>query len=422
MFFSVKAMSQILDDFSDGNFTSNPTWAGTTTKWTISANSTVSIGATGSNTLRLNADSETLDYLSVQNTFLWGSQQTWAFWLGRRAQAATSTNRTFVWLYSSESDVTSATMDGYRISFGDNSGADEIVLERVDNGTATVILTSTGGTTNGITDFGFQVRVTRSISGVWNVYTSTLPTINGSGATASDPLTTITTNIFQGSTNDNTYSSFNGGYIVLAAQHTSGVDAITGYEFDNLKFESNENSTLPIQLSSFTAQAIDKTILLNWETLSETNNSGFEIERSIDGKSFIKIGSKEGSGTTTTLTKYRFVDENPLPGTNYYRLKQIDFDGKSEISAIKSAISNIPFATLSVLQSASAVTAQVISPVKEKAKLSLFDISGKVLAQQDVFLERGLNQFDFSQNLVSGIYFFKLTSASNQVNTKFVKP
>ncbi|WP_304068220.1 T9SS type A sorting domain-containing protein [Pedobacter glucosidilyticus] len=180
-------------------------------------------------------------------------------------------------------------------------------------------------------------------------------------------------------------------------------------------------STLPIQLSSFNAQAIDKTILLNWETLSETENASFEIERSVDGISFTKIGSKEGSGTTTALTKYRFVDENPLPGTNYYRLKQIDIDGKSEILAVKSAISNISFATLSVLQNSNTVTAQILSPVKEKAKLSLFDIGGKVLAQQDILLENGLNRFDFSQNLVSGVYFFKLTSASNQINTKFIK-
>ncbi len=192
-------------------------------------------------------------------------------------------------------------------------------------------------------------------------------------------------------------------------------------DFDNFVIK-NLLGVLPIQLSSFNTQAIDKTILLNWETLSETNNAFFEIERSIDGKTFTKIGSKDGSGTTTALTKYRFVDESPVPGTNYYRLKQIDFDGKSETSAIKSAISNIPFATLSILQGANSVTAQVLSPVKEKAKLSLFDISGKVLAQQEILIEKGLNQFDFNQNLVSGVYLFKLTSASSQINTKFVKP
>ncbi|WP_026904263.1 T9SS type A sorting domain-containing protein [Pedobacter glucosidilyticus] len=191
-------------------------------------------------------------------------------------------------------------------------------------------------------------------------------------------------------------------------------------DFDNFVIK-NLLGVLPIQLSSFAAQAIDKTILLNWETLSETENASFEIERSVDGISFTKIGSKEGSGTTIALTKYRFVDENPLPGTNYYRLKQLDIDGKSEILAVRSAISNISFATLSVLQNSNTVTAQILSPVKEKAKLSLFDIGGKVLAQQDILLENGLNRFDFSQNLVSGVYFFKLTSASNQINTKFIK-
>ncbi|QEK50246.1 T9SS type A sorting domain-containing protein [Pedobacter aquae] len=207
---------------------------------------------------------------------------------------------------------------------------------------------------------------------------------------------------------------------VLSDLKFSFVDGLATISLDNISIESV--TPLPIQLSSFTAQAIDKTILLNWETLSETNNAFFEIERSIDGKTFTKIGSKDGSGTTTALTKYRFVDENPVPGTNYYRLKQIDFDGKSETSAVKSAISNIPFATLSILQGSNLVTAQVLSPVKEKAKLSLFDVGGKVLAQQEILIEKGLNQFEFNQNLVSGVYFFKLTSASSHINTKFVKP
>lgn len=272
---------------------------------------------------------------------------------------------------------------------------------------------------------GFTIQLYYSADGVnWislgdNFKTSFTADASNSGFVSAPGVTIPVTNNFNlpnsRPTNANFYLAWN--YSVTSGSTSTNAQALS---IDDVSVTAN--NTLPIQLSSFTAQAIDKTILLNWETLSETNNSSFEIERSIDGKSFTKIGSKEGSGTTTALTKYRFVDENPLPGTNYYRLKQIDFDGKSEISAVRSATSNIPFATLSVLQSASAVTAQVISPVKEKAKLSLFDISGKVLAQQDVFLERGLNQFDFSQNLVSGIYFFKLTSASNQVNTKFVKP
>jgi hypothetical protein len=277
---------------------------------------------------------------------------------------------------------------------------------------------------DGENPIGFTIQLYYSADGVnWislgdNFKTSFVADASNAGFASAPGVTIPVTNNFNlpnsRTTNDNFYLAWN--YSVTSGSTSTNAQALS---IDDVSVTAN--NTLPIQLSSFTAQAIDKTILLNWETLSETNNASFDIERSTDGKNFTKIGSKEGSGTTTALTKYRFVDENPLPGTNYYRLKQIDFDGKSEISAVKSAFSNIPFATLSVVQSANTVTAQIISPEKEKAKLSLFDIGGRILAQQDITLEKGLNRFDFSLNLNSGVYFFKLTSVSSQVNTKFVK-
>ena len=87
--------------------------------------------------------------------------------------------------------------------------------------------------------------------------------------------------------------------------------------------------TLPIKITSFTAQSQKQTIMLAWSTASEQNNDRFQILRSADGKTDWKaIGMIKGSGTTIQQSSYHFTDANPLKGNNFYRLKQFDIDGK----------------------------------------------------------------------------------------------
>jgi hypothetical protein len=75
-------------------------------------------------------------------------------------------------------------------------------------------------------------------------------------------------------------------------------------------------------------------VFLEWVTKSERNNDYFSIERSEDGKIFETIKQINGAGNSTKKLHYDFTDYSPLRGTNYYRLKQTDYDGKSEYSKI----------------------------------------------------------------------------------------
>jgi hypothetical protein len=91
-------------------------------------------------------------------------------------------------------------------------------------------------------------------------------------------------------------------------------------------------SIVPVELSSFTAENVEGEVVLKWQTATETNNQGFEVERSQMSKvksqmDWSKISFVEGRGTTTELTEYSYKDKIPTPGTYVYRLKQIDFDG-----------------------------------------------------------------------------------------------
>jgi len=96
----------------------------------------------------------------------------------------------------------------------------------------------------------------------------------------------------------------------------------------------NLDITIPVELVSFTAEVIENVVKLFWLTASETNNFGFEIERSFDGEVFSEIGFVAGNGTTTTPQHYTFDDDKLKHGKLYYRLKQIDTDGSFDYSDV----------------------------------------------------------------------------------------
>ncbi|NUO02116.1 MAG: hypothetical protein HUU01_16040, partial [Saprospiraceae bacterium] len=96
---------------------------------------------------------------------------------------------------------------------------------------------------------------------------------------------------------------------------------------------------LPIELTRFSATPGRDNILLTWETATELNNAGFEIQRSSnDGRDFAAIGWVTGAGTSQTAKTYSFMDRDVKPGINYaYRLMQLDFDGASSVSPVVTA-------------------------------------------------------------------------------------
>jgi hypothetical protein len=90
-------------------------------------------------------------------------------------------------------------------------------------------------------------------------------------------------------------------------------------------------NALPIELIAFDAKVEEKNVRLRWSTATEINNDYFTLERSADGRNFEKIGIVRGSGNTTTRRDYDFLDESPLDGESYYRMRQTDYDGKFEV-------------------------------------------------------------------------------------------
>lgn len=98
---------------------------------------------------------------------------------------------------------------------------------------------------------------------------------------------------------------------------------------------STNNIILPVTFSAFTVKAEGCKALLEWQTGMEQNNSHFVVERSSNGNEFTAIGRVGAVGNSNSLNTYRFTDEAPVSGINYYRITQVDFDGKHSSTDIK---------------------------------------------------------------------------------------
>lgn len=91
---------------------------------------------------------------------------------------------------------------------------------------------------------------------------------------------------------------------------------------------------LPVELTSFSGQAVREGVELEWRTASETNNDYFTVFRSIDTENWNKVDTVNGAGNSQTEIRYGLLDEDPANGVNYYRLHQTDFNGDSTVSNV----------------------------------------------------------------------------------------
>ena len=175
--------------------------------------------------------------------------------------------------------------------------------------------------------------------------------------------------------------------------------------------------------SSFKGRYIDKSVLLNWSTSSEQNNAYFEVQRSSDARTFASIGKVAGHLTTTLQQNYSFIDNNPFLGVNYYKLKQVDMDGKiafnSDIVLVNTPQQQNAF---NVYVSGSQLRASAFSTTVSNAELKVFSVSGQQLSTAKIKLNQGFNQFNVDlSSLQTGIYIAVLNRNGQEEVVKFLK-
>jgi len=114
-------------------------------------------------------------------------------------------------------------------------------------------------------------------------------------------------------------------FIEVRAQTTFTSDQSGNW--DEGSIWSNARNPSPIQLTRFNARVENRVVHLEWETAFETNNDFFTVEKSSDAISFEKLAIVQGAGNSTNLRKYSIIDDSPINGIWYYRLRHTDFDG-----------------------------------------------------------------------------------------------
>lgn len=188
-----------------------------------------------------------------------------------------------------------------------------------------------------------------------------------------------------------------------------------GLSIDNFSITA---VTLPIVLSEFRAKVVGHSTLLTFTTATELNNSHFVIERSSNNQTWAEIGQVRGAGTSTEEQSYTFTDEKPLVGANYYRLKQVDFDGKYEYSPIRVAQFG---KTASVLLSPSPVadrlTVKVAAAYEEDAQVDIIAVTGQIVSSTILAAESTNLEVDVA-GLPKGIYTLRIIAAGQEQVTK----
>jgi hypothetical protein len=270
----------------------------------------------------------------------------------------------------------------------------------------TQLLAPTNLTTAGMTNFHFDYWSTSVNS--FDVFLITTPP----GFTQAEQKVTVTP----------TLSGWNSFDILLSSYNTLNLTGISQIKWEGRPSGGNvyldniyfwRPPVIPVELVDFKAKAVNNTTVLNWNTASERDNQGFTIERSTDATNYSAIGTVKGNGTTSAVHNYTFTDNAPASGSNYYRLRQTDMNGKETVSSVVSVVfgksggliikSNLVHEALDVTVGG-----------EEKGPLSIFNLSGQLMYSAKV---QGTQRIDVSA-FAAGMYIVRTASGAE---SRFVK-
>jgi len=193
-----------------------------------------------------------------------------------------------------------------------------------------------------------------------------------------------------------------------------------------LRANADPNAVVPVELTSFSASAIDGSVKLEWTTATELNNKGFAVERSSDKNSWSQIGFINGNGTSTEKATYNFVDNSPMQSISYYRLKQMDFDGSFVYSNVVEFSNGTPIEyKLNQNYPNPFNPSTVISfslKIAGETTVKVYDILGnEVTTLYNGILQAGSHSYTFNASaLSSGVYLLSVKSGSFNSSIKML--
>jgi hypothetical protein len=186
-------------------------------------------------------------------------------------------------------------------------------------------------------------------------------------------------------------------------------------------------SPVPVELTSFTAEETSEGVELIWSTASEINNHGFEIEKSFDGENFFRAAFVQGAGTTTETKNYSYLDAIEYNGINtfYYRLRQVDYDGRSMYSEVLTVEFDVPKDFILHQNYPNpfnpSTTIKYAVPKKTLVSIKIYDLTGQEIASLvNEVKEAGTYELEFeAQNIASGVYIYRMIADDFSAVKKF---
>lgn len=202
--------------------------------------------------------------------------------------------------------------------------------------------------------------------------------------------------------------------IVNLGQFISGSNQLSN---SSVVYSSITEGTLPVTWGEFTATKQGNTALLKWQTLQEFNTSHFIIQRSTDGVNFSTLNTVAAAGNSSVVKNYQFTDQLPLNGKDYYRIAQVDKDGKFTYSPARTLdflLNNIVRITPNPAKDKIAVT---VAGNNESLKMIIMDATGKQVARYDI--KGQYAQFNLP-NLAAGMYYVRISGKTVNHTQKLV--
>jgi hypothetical protein len=179
---------------------------------------------------------------------------------------------------------------------------------------------------------------------------------------------------------------------------------------------------LPIELTDFYATKRGEQVQLNWETAVEIDNDYMVVERSRDGYQFEDLGKVKGAGTTNIPQFYSLMDSRPYFGLNYYRLRQVDFDGTvtyHKVVVVDMQKETRPMEVFPTVTRAE-VNLRFEEALSEQTTLSIYSLTGQLIQEVNLDADTFQYQLDVSK-LTNGQYFIRMQSNGNIETARFIK-
>lgn len=208
---------------------------------------------------------------------------------------------------------------------------------------------------------------------------------------------------------------------------TDSIRASELISFSRFGLSAGTGAGLPIELLYLEAHPVNNTFIqVNWATATEVNNAGFEVQRSTDGVNFTPIKWVPGAGNSSTALNYGIPDSNVVPNQlYYYRLKQVDFNGSSELTYVVSAmITSTSTFTISEFMpnpTENNSRIEILTSDEKDVNVTVYNTLGQIISRRDHQLLPGTNRIDFDFQLLADGTYYAIFLADNQVfNRKLI--